>query len=81
MIETSQRRVECPDDRCLADTTASIPEGLTQQLGSKSGPNHVHRGLETMRDMVDVRPREFADWLKGAATLPTTSNPAPGDYM
>jgi DegV family protein with EDD domain len=65
----------------LTDTTASIPEGLVQELGIEIVPYYVHRGLETLRDMVDVRPGEFATWLKGAAKLPTTSNPAPGDYL
>jgi DegV family protein with EDD domain len=31
--------------------------------------------------MVDVKPREFAEWLKTTSKLPTTSNPAPGDYL
>jgi DegV family protein with EDD domain len=65
----------------LTDTTASIPEELTDRLGIEVVPYYVHRGLETLRDMVDVKPAEFAEWLKGATQLPTTSNPAPGDYM
>jgi DegV family protein with EDD domain len=50
-------------------------------LGIEVVPYYVHRGLETLRDMVDVKPGEFAEWLKEATRLPTTSNPAPGDYM
>ncbi len=65
----------------LTDTTASIPEKLIQKLGIEIVPYYVHRGLVTLRDMVDVKPTEFAEWLKGATQLPTTSNPAPGDYM
>jgi DegV family protein with EDD domain len=65
----------------LTDSTASIPEKLAQKLNIEIVPYYVHRGLETLRDMVDVRPREFAQWLQGASKLPTTSNPAPGDYM
>lgn len=65
----------------LTDTTASIPEELASSLGIQIVPYYVHRGLETLRDMVDVRPREFADWLTTATKLPTTSNPAPGDYL
>jgi DegV family protein with EDD domain len=65
----------------LTDTTASIPEELAQELGIEIVPYHVHRGLETLRDMVDVRPGEFAEWLTKATQLPTTSNPAPGDYL
>ncbi len=65
----------------LTDTTASIPGELARSLGIEIVPYYVHRGLETLRDMVDVKPGEFADWLKGATFLPTTSNPAPGDYL
>lgn len=65
----------------ITDTTASIPEKLIQELGIEIVPYYVHRGLETLRDMVDVKPGEFAEWLKGATKLPTTSNPAPGDYL
>jgi len=65
----------------LTDTTASIPEELIQELSIEIVPYYIHRGLETLRDMVDVKPGEFAEWLKGATKLPTTSNPAPGDYM
>jgi len=65
----------------LTDTTASIPEELAQKLGIEVVPYYIHRGLETLRDMVDVKPGEFAEWLKGANKLPTTSNPAPGDYL
>jgi DegV family protein with EDD domain len=65
----------------LTDTTASIPEALVRQLGIEVVPYYVHRGLDTLRDMEDVKPREFAEWLQGATKLPTTSNPAPGDYL
>jgi len=65
----------------LTDTTASIPETLSGQLGIEIVPYYVHRGLETLRDMVDVKPGEFAKWLTEATTLPTTSNPSPGDYL
>ena len=65
----------------LTDTTASIPDKLIEKLGIEIVPYYVHRGLEALRDMVDVKPGEFAEWLKQATKLPTTSNPAPGDYM
>ena len=65
----------------LTDSTASIPERLAGQLNIEIVPYYIHRGLETLHDMVDVKPREFAEWLKGATTLPTTSNPSPGDYL
>jgi DegV family protein with EDD domain len=65
----------------LTDTTASIPKRLIENLRIEIVPYYVHRGLETLRDMVDVRPAPFAEWLAEAKRLPTTSNPAPGDYL
>ncbi len=65
----------------LTDTTASIPHRLIEKLRIEIVPYYIHRGLVTLRDMVDVKPGEFADWLAEAKRLPTTSNPAPGDYL
>lgn len=65
----------------LTDTTASIPDQLVQKLNLEIVPYYVHRGLETLRDNIDVKPKEFTGWLKSATKLPTTSNPAPGDYL
>lgn len=65
----------------LTDTSASIPEQLAEKLGIETVPYYIHRGLESLRDMVDVRPAEFAEWLKRATRLPTTSQPNPGDYL
>jgi DegV family protein with EDD domain len=65
----------------LTDTTASIPQELVQKLQIEIVPYYVHRGLETLRDTLDVNPAQFAEWLAGARKLPTTSNPAPGDYL
>ena len=46
----------------LTDTTASIPDKLIEKLGIEIVPYYVHRGLEALRDMVDVKPGEFAEW-------------------
>jgi DegV family protein with EDD domain len=65
----------------LTDTTASIPSSVVEQLGIELVPYSVHRGLETLRDSFDIKPSEFAAWLATAEVLPTTANPAPGDYI
>jgi DegV family protein with EDD domain len=44
-------------------------------------PYYVHRGLETLRDEVDIDTDTLARYLERADTLPTTSNPSPGDYL
>ena len=65
----------------LTDTAASIPKNLIQELNIEVVPYYINRGLESLRDMVDVKPTEFAEWLKSATELPKTANPSPGDYL
>ncbi len=65
----------------LTDTTASIPPALARELQIEMIPYYVHRGLDTLRDMVDVQPEPFARYLAQTDRLPTTSNPSIGDYL
>jgi DegV family protein with EDD domain len=65
----------------ITDTTASLPESLVEELQIELVPYYVMRGSETLRDSVDVKPDEFAEYLRTARILPTTSNPSPGDYV
>lgn len=65
----------------LTDTTASIPQSLIEELQIELVPYYVMLGMETKRDMIDVNPDDFAEYLRTAKTLPTTSNPSPGDYV
>ncbi len=65
----------------ISDTTASIPQNLINELEIEIVPYYVIRGLETLRDMIDVQPAAFAQYLLTTQTLPTTSNPSPGDYV
>jgi DegV family protein with EDD domain len=65
----------------LTDTTASIPPQLVSELGIELVPYYIMRGMETMRDLVDIQPDEFAQYLETTTVLPTTSNPSPGDYV
>lgn len=65
----------------LTDTTASIPAELVEQLHIELVPYYIHRGMETLLDMVDVRPEPFAEYLRLTDTLPKTANPSPGNYL
>ncbi len=65
----------------LTDTTASIPGPLVEELGIELVPYYIHRGLETLRDSVDIDTDSLAQYLERATSLPTTSNPSPGDYL
>jgi DegV family protein with EDD domain len=65
----------------LTDSCASIPEALIEELCIEVVPYYMHRGLETLRDLVDVQREEFFRWLPTAKELPKTANPGPGDYL
>lgn len=65
----------------LTDSCASIPERLITELNIKVIPYYIHRGQETLRDLVDVQREEFFRWLATAKELPKTANPGPGDYL
>ncbi len=70
-----------PEVGILTDTTASIPPALVEELQIELVPYYIHRGLDTLRDMVDVQPEPFARYLETTTQLPTTSNPSIGDYL
>jgi DegV family protein with EDD domain len=65
----------------LTDSCASIPEALIEELRIEVVPYYIHRGLETLRDLVDIQREEFFHWLPTAKELPKTANPGPGDYL
>ncbi len=65
----------------LTDSCASIPERLIEELNIKIVPYYLHKGQETLRDLVDVQREEFFRWLATAQELPKTANPGPGDYL
>ena len=67
--------------RVIADSCASIPDKLVEQLHIEIVPYYMHRGVETLRDLVDVKRKEFFDWLAQADRVPQTANPGPGDYL
>jgi DegV family protein with EDD domain len=64
----------------VTDSVASIPEPILQELGIHWVPYYVHRGLETLRDLVDIDRESFYNWLPSANELPTSANPSSYDY-
>jgi DegV family protein with EDD domain len=54
----------------LTDSCASIPEALIEELCIEVIPYYMHRGLETLRDLVDVQregPGEYLEAFQGLA--------------
>lgn len=44
-------------------------------------PYYIHRGTETLRDLVSATAETFYEWLKTATEIPKTANPSPGEYL
>jgi DegV family protein with EDD domain len=65
----------------LTDTTASIPETLVKALGIQLVPYHIIQGKADFRDMMEVDPESFAEYLEGLEHLPAVACPGPGDYL
>jgi len=69
-----------PKVAVLTDSVASIPEALLKALDIEVVAYYIHRGKETLRDLVNIQRDEFIHWMEKTDTLPTTATPGPGDY-
>ncbi|MEJ2487718.1 MAG: DegV family protein [Anaerolineales bacterium] len=65
----------------VTDSVASIPQTLVEELDIHLVPYYIHRGTETLRDLVTAKTGDFYDWMKTATEIPKTANPSPGEYF
>ncbi|HEY7730996.1 MAG TPA: DegV family protein [Gaiellaceae bacterium] len=65
----------------VLDSTSDFQDAPERFPNMRVVPLYVHFGDETFRDFVDLDPHAFYDKLRGAATLPTTSQPTPQDFL
>ncbi len=65
----------------VLDSTADYPEGPERLANWRVVPLYVRFGEESFRDYVELGPDEFYKRLRRATTLPTTSQPTPGDFL
>lgn len=70
-----------PKIAIVTDTTASLPESYLEQYQIHTVPYYIHRGKETLRDLVTITCEAFYQWLPEASELPQTASPGPGDYF
>ena len=70
-----------PKVAVVTDSAASIPESLIESLNIHWVPYYIHRGKETLLDLVTIKRAEFYKWLSTATVLPQTASPGPGDYL
>jgi len=65
----------------VIDSTADFPEAPERFPNWRMVPLYVRFGDESYRDYVELGPHEFYERLRTAESLPTTSQPAPGDFL
>jgi DegV family protein with EDD domain len=65
----------------VLDSTADFPDAPERFANWRVVPLYVRFGDESHRDYVELGPEEFYARLRTAETLPTTSQPTPGDFL
>jgi DegV family protein with EDD domain len=65
----------------VTDSVASIPQTLVEELDIHLVPYYIHRGTETLKDLVTAKTDSFYEWMKTATEIPKTANPSPGEYF
>src|SRR5437764_4953569 len=64
----------------MTDSTAGMPADQVEKYKVTVVPLQVIFGTDSFRDGIDLTQAEFFARLKAAKTLPTTSQPAVGDF-
>ena len=65
----------------VTDTTNCLPDELIKEYGIRTVPEGIVFGGKLYRDQVDLKPPEFWKMFKSSKTIPTTTPPAPGDFV
>jgi len=65
----------------VLDSTADFPDAQAHHPSWRVVPLYVNFGADSFRDGVDITAQEFYERLRGAAELPTTSQPTPADFL
>jgi DegV family protein with EDD domain len=83
-MRAQHRRLAHTERRSVAlvtDTSSDLPDAVLDQHRILMVPLQVVFGDATFRDRVELKPEEFYRKLRVAAELPTTSQPAPADFI
>ena len=67
--------------RLVTDSTTQLPAGVVEQYGIVVVPLTVIIDGKPYRDGIDITPAEFYQRLPQAQSLPTTTQPSPGDFQ
>ncbi|HZA98527.1 MAG TPA: DegV family protein [Gemmatimonadales bacterium] len=83
-MRVQHRRLAHAERRSVAvvtDTSSDLPDPVLDQHRIVMVPLQVVFGESTFRDRVELKPEEFYRRLRTASELPTTSQPAPADFI
>lgn len=83
-MRAQHRRLAHPERRAVAivtDTAADLPDALLDRHQIAMVPLQVVFGDATFRDRVELKPEEFYRRLRSSRNLPTTSQPAPAEFV
>jgi DegV family protein with EDD domain len=70
-----------PSIAIVTDTDASLPDDVAAQYGIRQVPIAVNFGDETLLTGVDIHDTSLFERVDREGELPTTSAPAPGDFL
>jgi DegV family protein with EDD domain len=65
----------------VVDSTADFPDAAERYPNWRIVPLYVRFGDESLRDYVELGPKEFYERLQSSSAAPTTSQPTPGDFQ
>jgi DegV family protein with EDD domain len=65
----------------VTDSSATVPDGLVQELGIHVVPILLSVHGQTYRDGIDITSGEVYRWLRTSKHLPTTAAPSVGDFL
>jgi hypothetical protein len=83
-MRAQHRQLAHSDRRALAvvtDSSADLPDAILDRHRIAMVPLQVVFGDATFRDRVELKPEEFYRRLRTSLELPTTSQPAPADFV
>ncbi|HEY3012672.1 MAG TPA: DegV family protein, partial [Gemmatimonadales bacterium] len=83
-MRVQHRQLAHTDRRPVAivtDTSADLPDSVLDRHHIAMVPLQVVFGESTFRDRVELRPEEFYRRLRTSSELPTTSQPAPAEFI
>ena len=67
--------------KIVTDTTCNLPPVWFSQYELTVIPFNIQFGLETFREGIDIDPATFYQRIQSEQALPTTSQPAIGDFI